>query len=127
MATSSSPPSALLNAVEEGREVLQEAELFVFLEIWMTCSQHLQAGDVRSEGSNLAVSEPVGGAANPLEPVVGNRVFETYPVLAMISLGWTLPDSSPHPRRTGRMPKIQSRPQKDLLTARLAIRLQAGI
>lgn len=47
-----------------------------------------------------------GGAANPLELVVGNRVFETYPVLAMISLGWTLPDSSPHPRPTGRMPKF---------------------
>ena len=46
-----------------------------------------------------------GGAANPLVPVVGNRVFETYPVLAMIALGWTLPDSSPHPRPTGRMPK----------------------
>jgi len=32
-----------------------------------------------------------GGPADPLEPVEGTRVFETYPVLAMIALGWTLP------------------------------------
>ena len=42
-----------------------------------------------------------GGPADPLEPVVGSRVYETYPVLAMIALGWTLPDS----RRVDRLPK----------------------
>ena len=42
-----------------------------------------------------------GGPADPLKPVVATRVFETYPVLAMIVLGWTLPDA----RSTGRLPK----------------------
>jgi predicted RNase H-like nuclease len=42
-----------------------------------------------------------GGPADPLEPSVGTRVFETYPVLIMISLGWMLPDSRP----AGRLPK----------------------
>jgi predicted RNase H-like nuclease len=42
-----------------------------------------------------------GGPAAPLEPVADTRVFETYPVLAMIALGWTLPDS----RAAGRLPK----------------------
>lgn len=42
-----------------------------------------------------------GGPANPVEPLEGTRVFETYPVLAMIALGWTLPDS----RHAGRLPK----------------------
>jgi len=42
-----------------------------------------------------------GGPADPLEPMAGTRVFETYPVLAMIALGWTLPDSRP----AGRLPK----------------------
>lgn len=42
-----------------------------------------------------------GGPADPLKPVVGTRVFETYPVLAMIALGWTLPDH----RVAGRLPK----------------------
>lgn len=42
-----------------------------------------------------------GGAANPLAPLADTRVFETYPVLAMIALGWTLPDV----RATGRLPK----------------------
>ena len=42
-----------------------------------------------------------GGPANPLEPVVGTGVFETYPVLEIIALGWTLPDSRP----AGRLPK----------------------
>jgi predicted RNase H-like nuclease len=42
-----------------------------------------------------------GGPADPLAPVADTRVFETYPVLAMIALGWTLPDSRP----TGRLPK----------------------
>jgi predicted RNase H-like nuclease len=42
-----------------------------------------------------------GGPADPLEPVADTRVFETYPVLAMIALDWTLPDS----RRARRLPK----------------------
>ena len=33
-----------------------------------------------------------GGPANPLVPVTNTMVIETYPVLAMIALGWTLPD-----------------------------------
>lgn len=43
-----------------------------------------------------------GGAADPHEPVTDTRVFETYPVLTMIALGWTLPDPV---RPTGRLPK----------------------
>ena len=36
-----------------------------------------------------------------MQPLVGARVIETYPVLTMIALGWMLPDSRP----TGRLPK----------------------
>jgi predicted RNase H-like nuclease len=35
-----------------------------------------------------------GGPADPLEPVAGTRVFETYPVLAIIALGWMRPDGN---------------------------------
>jgi len=49
-----------------------------------------------------------GGAANPLEPVAQTRVFETYPVLTMIALGWTLTDS----RATGRLPKYNPERRK---------------
>jgi predicted RNase H-like nuclease len=42
-----------------------------------------------------------GGPADPLEPIADTRVFETYPVLAMMALGWMLPDS----RAAGRLPK----------------------
>jgi predicted RNase H-like nuclease len=42
-----------------------------------------------------------GGPADPLKPVADTWVIETYPVLTMIALGWTLPDSRP----TGRLPK----------------------
>lgn len=43
-----------------------------------------------------------GGAADPLEPQAsGTHVMETYPALALIALGWTLPDS----RAAGRLPK----------------------
>ena len=42
-----------------------------------------------------------GGPADPVEPVADTRVIETYPVLAMIVLGWMLPNS----RATGRLPK----------------------
>ncbi len=43
----------------------------------------------------------LGGPADPLKPVADTRVIETYPVLALIALGWMLPDSRP----TGRLPK----------------------
>jgi predicted RNase H-like nuclease len=42
-----------------------------------------------------------GGPADPLGQVTETRVFETYPVLALIALGWTLTDS----RAAGRLPK----------------------
>jgi predicted RNase H-like nuclease len=42
-----------------------------------------------------------GGPADPLKLLADTRIFETYPVLAMIALGWTLPDS----RAAGRLPK----------------------
>jgi predicted RNase H-like nuclease len=42
-----------------------------------------------------------GGPTDPLEPVADTRVFETYPVLAMIALLWTLPDSRPAGRLLG--------------------------
>jgi len=48
-----------------------------------------------------------GGPADPLNPGVGTRVFETYPTLAIISLGWTLPDT----RTGGRLPKYN--PERD--------------
>ena len=41
-----------------------------------------------------------GGPADPMEPVADTRVFETYPVLTMIALLWTLPDIRP----AGRLP-----------------------
>jgi predicted RNase H-like nuclease len=43
-----------------------------------------------------------GGVADPQEPSTKTQVFETYPVLTMIALGWMLPDSV---RPTGRLPK----------------------
>lgn len=49
-----------------------------------------------------------GGPADPLEPIADTRVFETYPVLAMIALGWMLPDS----RRAGRLPKYNPERKK---------------
>lgn len=50
-----------------------------------------------------------GGPADPLAPVAGaTRVFETYPVLVMIALGWTLPD----PRPAGRLPKYNPERRK---------------
>jgi predicted RNase H-like nuclease len=42
-----------------------------------------------------------GGAADPLALNTPTSVIETYPVLAMIALNWTLPDA----RATGRLPK----------------------
>ena len=49
-----------------------------------------------------------GGPADPLESIADTRVFETYPVLAMIALGWMLPDS----RATGRLPKYNPERKK---------------
>jgi predicted RNase H-like nuclease len=49
-----------------------------------------------------------GGPADPLELIADTRVFETYPVLAMIALGWMLPDS----RAAGRLPKYNPERKK---------------
>jgi predicted RNase H-like nuclease len=49
-----------------------------------------------------------GGPANPLGPLVGTWVVETYPVLALIALGWTWPDLSP----AGRLPKYNPERKK---------------
>jgi predicted RNase H-like nuclease len=46
-----------------------------------------------------------GGPADPLKPVAGTRVFETYPVLAMIALDWMQPKSR-------RLPKYNPRRKK---------------
>lgn len=50
-----------------------------------------------------------GGAADPFAEPASTSVFETYPVLAMISLGWTLPDSQ---RATERLPKYNPERRK---------------
>lgn len=49
-----------------------------------------------------------GGPANPLEPMLHTSVIETYPVLAIIALGWTLPDTRP----AGRLPKYNPQRRK---------------
>ena len=49
-----------------------------------------------------------GGPADPLEPIRETGVFETYPVLTMIALGWMLPDS----RAAGRLPKYNPERKK---------------
>lgn len=54
-----------------------------------------------------------GGPADPLVPMVDTRVFETYPVLAMIALDWTLPDS----RKAGRLPKYNPAQKRTFLTS----------
>jgi len=54
-----------------------------------------------------------GGPTDPLGPMVDTRVFETYPVLAMIALDWTLPDS----RKAGRLPKYNPARKKTFLTS----------
>ena len=43
-----------------------------------------------------------GGAADPFDEAQSTRVLETYPVLAIIALGWTLADEE---RPAGRLPK----------------------
>jgi predicted RNase H-like nuclease len=54
-----------------------------------------------------------GGPADPLASVADTRVFETYPVLAMIALGWTLPDT----RAAGRLPKYNPARKKTFLNS----------
>ena len=54
-----------------------------------------------------------GGASDPLKPVDDTRVFETYPVLVMISLLWTLPDK----RAAGRLPKYNPARKKTFLNS----------
>jgi predicted RNase H-like nuclease len=49
-----------------------------------------------------------GGPADPAVAVSGSIVFETYPALAIIALGWTLPDS----RAGGRLPKYNPERRK---------------
>jgi predicted RNase H-like nuclease len=49
-----------------------------------------------------------GGPANPFKPAESVKVFETYPVLTMIALDWTLPDS----RVSGRLPKYNPQRRK---------------
>lgn len=56
----------------------------------------------------------IGGSVDPFAEVVSTRVFETYPVLAMISLGWTLPDSQ---RPGGRLPKYNPERRKTFAIA----------
>ncbi len=48
-----------------------------------------------------AFLDAFGGAANPDSLTGSSWIVETYPVLAMIALGWLLPDK----RSTGRLPK----------------------
>ena len=54
-----------------------------------------------------------GGSADPIKPIADTRVFETYPVLAMISLLWTLPDK----RAAGRLPKYNPTRKKTFLNS----------
>lgn len=54
-----------------------------------------------------------GGPANPLKPVADAQVFETYPVLVMASLRWTLPDK----RAAGRLPKYNPARRKTFLAS----------
>lgn len=66
--------------------------------------QPANAARIQMFGNNAPVwpfLDQFGGAANPLNPTAITNIFETYPVLAMISLGWILNDNRP----TGRLPK----------------------
>ena len=49
-----------------------------------------------------------GGPADPFAPLADTRIYETYPVLAMIALLWMLPDS----RAAGRLPKYNPERKK---------------
>jgi predicted RNase H-like nuclease len=55
-----------------------------------------------------------GGAAGPFGDPQARRVFETYPVLAIIALGWTLPDKE---RPAGRLPKYNPERRKTFAIA----------
>ncbi len=58
--------------------------------------------------------ERFGGAADPLGArSAGSQVFETYPVLTMIALGWLLPDA----RVTGHLTKYNPGRKKTFLLA----------
>ncbi len=50
-----------------------------------------------------------GGASDPSSPMRDEQVFETYPALALIALGWLLPDK----RVTGRLPKYNPERRKN--------------
>jgi predicted RNase H-like nuclease len=68
-------------------------------------------------GTNAPVWEFLarfGGSADPFAGAGSTRVFETYPVLAMIALGWTLADSQ---RPTGRLPKYNPERRKTFAIA----------
>ena len=52
--------------------------------------------------------EKFGGESDPLSHRLNEQVFETYPVLALIALGWVLPDK----RKTGRLPKYNPERKK---------------
>jgi predicted RNase H-like nuclease len=50
-----------------------------------------------------------GGAADPFDDARSTRALETYPVLAIIALGWTLVDGE---RPAGRLPKYNPERRK---------------
>ncbi len=50
-------------------------------------------------------------------------MFDPYPVLAMIALGWALPDSRPR----GSSAQLKPGAEKDLFDFGLAVRLRAGV
>lgn len=50
-----------------------------------------------------------GGCVDPFAAPASTQVLETYPVLAMIALGWTLPDQE---RPVGRLPKYNPERRK---------------
>lgn len=57
--------------------------------------------------------ERFGGPGNPLEPVEDMCVLETYPVLAIIALGWIVEDESTN----GRLPKYNPKRKKTFSAA----------
>ena len=63
--------------------------------------QHSEGGDVRHWGADLVVPGQVRRPGRSPKQAFDARVFETYPVLAVIALGWTLQDSRP----AGRLPR----------------------
>jgi predicted RNase H-like nuclease len=55
-----------------------------------------------------------GGAADPFGEAASTRVLETYPVLTMVALGWTLPDAE---RPAGRLAKYNPERRKTFAIA----------